>query len=290
MEKIIDIDEKYVLNKYLLGATCRELADEYKCSETLIRSYLSKLPNYVEIKKKHKEKIRTKKVILPICSYPGCNRKAHSRKSLFCFKHESVDKNTQLKNELKDLKIKDVYKRKNTIFTRYENANFFSIKLGKHDCITLVDNEFYEKCKNHCWNLHYEGYVETRIDKKVILLHNFLLDKNDKNTEIDHINRNRLDNRKYNLRVVTSSQNKINAGMYSNNTSGVTGVSWDKSRNKWHVMITVNKKHINLGRYDSLKEATQVRLDAEKKYHGEYTPIERREDLNEQYRRNEKAS
>lgn len=289
MEKIIDIDEEYVLNKYLAGMTCRELADEYKCSETHIRNYLSKLPNYTEIKKKHKEKIRIKKVILPICSYIGCNRKAHSRKSLFCSKHESVNKNIQLQNEIKELKIKKIYQRKNTIFTQYEDTNFFSIKLGKHDCITLVDNEFYDKCKEHCWNLHHQGYAETRIDKKVILLHNFILNKNNHEEETDHINRNRLDNRKYNLRIVTKSQNKTNAGIYSNNTSGVTGVSWDKSRNKWHVMITVDKKHINLGRYHSFEEATQVRLDAEKLYHGEYAPIERRGDLNETDNENKEA-
>ena len=57
----------------------------------------------------------------------------------------------------------------------------------------------------------------------------------------------------------------------------MVGVSWDKSRNLWHVMITVDKKHINLGRYLTLEEAELVRLEAERKYHKEYTPIERRQ-------------
>lgn len=55
--------------------------------------------------------------------------------------------------------------------------------------------------------------------------------------EIDHINRQRDDNRIINLRLVTSTENNRNQSMSRNNTSGVRGVSWSKQANKWHVRI-----------------------------------------------------
>jgi hypothetical protein len=65
--------------------------------------------------------------------------------------------------------------------------------------------------------------------------------------------------------------------MHSNNTSGVTGVTWDKARSKWKVLLNIYNKAYNLGRYDSLEEAKNVRLEAEKIYHKEFTPIERQD-------------
>ena len=84
--------------------------------------------------------------------------------------------------------------------------------------------------------------------------------------EVDHINHNRLDNRKSNLRIVTRQENMYNKSEYKNNTSGVKGVKWNKDRQKWQVQINHNKKRIHLGLYSDLEEAKQVRLKAEEKY------------------------
>lgn len=84
--------------------------------------------------------------------------------------------------------------------------------------------------------------------------------------EIDHINHIRSDNRLCNLRLVSKSENQRNLSKYKNNTSGVTGVSWDKSKNKWVAQIHVNRKHINLGRFDNPLDAAAARKRAEIKY------------------------
>ena len=74
--------------------------------------------------------------------------------------------------------------------------------------------------------------------------------------EIDHINRNRQDNRICNLRDVNSQQNKLNSGVRRNNTSGVKGVSWDKKSKRWRVQARINGQKTYIGVFDTLEEAT----------------------------------
>jgi len=81
--------------------------------------------------------------------------------------------------------------------------------------------------------------------------------------EVDHINGDRSDNRICNLRDVTSAENKRNASMPSTNTSGVVGVSFDKSRNKWLATITLSNRAKNLGRFDNKNDAITARKNAE---------------------------
>lgn len=85
--------------------------------------------------------------------------------------------------------------------------------------------------------------------------------------QIDHINHDRADNRIANLRTAPQSENAKNAGLRSDNTSGFTGVYWNKSRRKWVAQIGlpggVTKP---LGRYSDLADAVAARKDAEKKY------------------------
>ena len=84
--------------------------------------------------------------------------------------------------------------------------------------------------------------------------------------QIDHINRNRSDNRIANLREVTNKQNLQNAGKYSHNTSGHPGVYWHKQGPKWRAQITHNYKDIHLGYFTTLEEALSARKAAEKLY------------------------
>ena len=85
--------------------------------------------------------------------------------------------------------------------------------------------------------------------------------------DVDHINHVRNDNRIENLRLVTNKQNKRNYTRLRNNTSGVTGVCWHKSYEKWQVSIHDNHgKRVYLGRFSNFDEAVKVRREAEKLY------------------------
>lgn len=84
--------------------------------------------------------------------------------------------------------------------------------------------------------------------------------------EMDHINRVRGDNRWCNLRHVTHQCNVRNSGIRKDNMSGITGIWWDKNRNKWYVRIDVSGKTIHIGRYENKKDAAKARWDAEVKY------------------------
>ena len=84
--------------------------------------------------------------------------------------------------------------------------------------------------------------------------------------QIDHINGNRLDNRIANLRSVNDSENRKNMAIRSDNTTGVLGVHWYKSKNLWHAQIQVNEKKVHLGYFERLEDAAKARRDAEAQY------------------------
>ena len=84
--------------------------------------------------------------------------------------------------------------------------------------------------------------------------------------QIDHINRDKLDNRINNLRDVNQSVNMRNAQMNKNNTSGVLGVYWVKKRLKWISRINFNGRTHHLGEFNSFPDAVCTRKAAEKEH------------------------
>ena len=135
------------------------------------------------------------------------------------------------------------------------------------------DLDKYEKIKNICWFEHFSsenfstllGYIPSL--KKEVKMHIFLGYK-----EYDHIDHNELNNLSNNLRPATHQENQCNKSIYLNNTSGVTGVSWNSSKQKWISQIQFKKQHYYLGAYDSKDEAIKARLIAENDYFGEFAP------------------
>lgn len=114
------------------------------------------------------------------------------------------------------------------------------------------------------------GYSVIQIDKQKIYAHRlawFYVTGNWPSHEIDHINRNRSDNRLCNLRLATSTKNKHNTSFRANNTSGHRGVTWHKKRKKWQAQISVNNQHQYLGVFDSLDDAITARELAAAKFH-----------------------
>ena len=139
------------------------------------------------------------------------------------------------------------------------------------------DLEDYDKIKDYCWYEAGNHYIETNSyvgDKKHNLkLHRLIMMGNGfeiLNLDIDHIDRNKKNNKKDNLRICSHQKNTINTGIKSNNTSGIVGVSWRKDRNKWKAEINVENKYIYLGMFSNFDDAVRTRKEAEEKYFGEY--------------------
>jgi hypothetical protein len=113
-------------------------------------------------------------------------------------------------------------------------------------------------------------------DKKQVFIHQLITDF--KYSTIDHINGNKLDNRKSNLRPATPSQNAMNR--HNIPKSGYIGVYKRKDNDKWSAKICINYKTIYLGSFNNLEDAIKARLKAEKEYFGEFAP---QKDLFEKY-------
>jgi hypothetical protein len=170
------------------------------------------------------------------------------------------------------LKNEVIHQRESNIYIKYDNF---------YKCYTLDGKEFeidecdYNKVKDYCWYLTSKNYVATRINNKTLFIHKLIMDAND-NQIIDHEDRDPTNNKRSNLRFATRSQNNVNIKIRKDNTSGVTGVSYRKDTNKWISRINFNKIRMELGAFDEFDDAVNARLEAEKKYHKEFTPIERR--------------
>lgn len=83
---------------------------------------------------------------------------------------------------------------------------------------------------------------------------------------IDHINRIKTDNRPCNLRDVSAQINRHNRGQDRRNTSGVTGVNWNKKLRKWHAQIAVGTEKLHLGFFSNVADAAAARLAAEARF------------------------
>ena len=88
--------------------------------------------------------------------------------------------------------------------------------------------------------------------------------------EIDHINRDRADNRFSNLRLATTQQNQRNLSLACTNTSGIKGVHWHKQRNKWRAKVQHKGRFIHVGCFELLEDAAAAVQKARRKVHGEF--------------------
>lgn len=126
--------------------------------------------------------------------------------------------------------------------------------------ITLIDAKDVEKVSLYAWSYNKtNGYVQnTRSyhEGKGRYLHQFVFGVK-QGFDIDHINEDKLDNQKNNLRHLTRSQNKLNVKKNK-------GVCWDKSRNKWMAYIKIGSVKKHLGRFETYEEAIETREKAKK--------------------------
>jgi len=133
---------------------------------------------------------------------------------------------------------------------------------------TLVDDDVYEWAYEHSWYVTQYGYVVRTIRKKDavrmengkkkptrLTLHICIMGR--KNGCVnDHINRDKLDNRRENLRHCTQAENAKNRSLPVTNTSGFKGVSLERTTGKWKAQIVHNGKNYYLGIFDTPEEAS----------------------------------
>ena len=122
-------------------------------------------------------------------------------------------------------------------------------------------------------SLNNRGYITIIINGKSYKAHRlaFLyMTGNWPKDQVDHINMIKSDNRWNNLREANTSQNKGNSLKHNDNKSGVKGVYWNKTINKWCAQIGVNSKTIHLGYFDNIEDAKIAYETAAIKHFGEY--------------------
>jgi hypothetical protein len=122
--------------------------------------------------------------------------------------------------------------------------------------------------------LHSTQYYIIQINKKLLRLHRlvWIYHNGDIPNEmlVDHIDGDTKNNRIENLRLATHIENMRNRKIHSTNTSGISGVTWYRWRNKWRVKIYIGGKEKFLGYFDTLEEAETVAIASRKKYYGEF--------------------
>lgn len=142
--------------------------------------------------------------------------------------------------------------------------------------VMLCDIDDWERLKQLYWTEH-NGYAVTTKNYDHPIFHRLVMNIDDPKIQVDHINGNRLDNRKSNLRLCTNQENSMNKYENSNNTSGYKGVYFDKNRNKWRASIQYNGKHISsTKRYDTPEDAYRWYIDKSNELFGEFSVFKSR--------------
>lgn len=137
----------------------------------------------------------------------------------------------------------------------------------------IIDEFDFLLVSRYKWSFDPKGYAfrnnGKRPYRRIVYMHRELLDAK-KGEYCDHINGDKLDNRRSNLRICTNAQNIRNRKKGVNNTSGYKGIFWNYRYNKWYVQITVDGKRIYCGCSKSKEEAASMYNAKAKIYHGEF--------------------
>jgi len=153
--------------------------------------------------------------------------------------------------------------------------------LSSHGVLQLAATEFFfdledlPLIESRSWYRDKDGYLVSCYyfnDRRRFVRFHRIVMKAKPGQFVDHINKDRADNRKCNLRCCRRAENDRNRGTYVTNTSGVTGVYFDKQRNKWVASISYNKKRTLIGRFASKEEAVRARLEKEAELFKEFAP------------------
>lgn len=124
--------------------------------------------------------------------------------------------------------------------------------------VAIVDDDDFEWLNQ--WKWRFDIYAVRELRGKPLYMHRIIL-QTPIGMQTDHINGDKLDNRRENLRICSASQNKQNEGIRSNNTSGYKGAHYVSTNNrikKWCATIWINNKSIFLGFFLTAEEAARA--------------------------------
>lgn len=150
------------------------------------------------------------------------------------------------------------------------NGGTLVITTSKGDKI-LCDATDYDMLCKYSWCVSATGYPVANVNNKVTKMSRYLFGDDCTGLIVDHVNRNRLDNRRSNLRLTDTFGNARNSSKSKTGKSLYIGVRVTPF-GKYNVRITCNRKQIHVGNYDTLEEAIAARCKAEDKYFGEFAP------------------
>lgn len=117
------------------------------------------------------------------------------------------------------------------------------------------------------------GYVRIKVDNVKYKAHRlvFLFELGYiPDSDVDHIDGDRKNNRRTNLRLCTKGENNCNTKLRKDNSTGVKGVTIHRPSGKYKARVSVNGKQIYLGLYEDLELAELVATEARAKYHGRF--------------------
>jgi hypothetical protein len=156
-------------------------------------------------------------------------------------------------------------RRKEARPNEYDLSQEYGIGYLPHGETFLFDKEDFDKIKGTRWSKDGKGYISNHNDKLHRIVTGCPAGK-----VVDHINHNKRDNRKCNLRICDTKDNMKNMLRSSANRSGIKGVGFHKASNKWRARITVEYKQIYLGSFETKEEAAEARRKAEEQYFKEF--------------------
>lgn len=136
----------------------------------------------------------------------------------------------------------------------------------------VVDDEDYSILSRYRWNYWHGAVLRTFLDHgkcHVWYMHRIIMNPR-RGFEVDHINGDPLDNRKENLRVARHRDNLQNIKMSKKNTSGYTGVWWNKAMKKWAASIRTRGEQRYLGAFDTKEDAYKAYLKEAVKVRGRF--------------------
>lgn len=133
------------------------------------------------------------------------------------------------------------------------------IKLN-NGMFALIDDEDFLEVAKHKWHFDNGGYARCQMKigirkQRPLLMHRLIM-RPEKGLEVDHIDGNKLNNQKSNLRICRRFQNSANRKLSKNNTSGYKGVT--RQGKKWIAQIGCLWKHTSIGSFDTAEEAARA--------------------------------